>query len=90
MDKNVIQINGGIMLNVDVSVKNVMYVMKNMFRILLHVVAKMENIYQALSMIQKLRVMSHIMKKQRLFQQILMKRKPSVKCKISVFYLHFY
>ena len=90
MDKNVIQINGGIMINVDVSVKNVMYVMKNMFRILLHVVAKMENIYQALSMIQRLRVMSHIMKKQRLFQQILMKRKPSVKCKISVFYLHFY
>ena len=90
MDKNVIQINGGIMINVDVSVKNVMYVMKNMFRILVHVVAKMENIYQALSMIQILRVMSHITKKQKLLQQILMKRKQSVKCKISVFYLHFY
>ena len=41
MDKNVIQINGGIMINVDVSVKNVMYVMKNMFWILVHVVEKM-------------------------------------------------
>ena len=35
-------INGKIMINVDVSVKNVMYVEK-MFGILLHVTAKMEN-----------------------------------------------
>ena len=42
--KNVIQINGGIMINVDVSVKNVTYVKKIIFGILLHVVVKMENI----------------------------------------------
>ena len=44
MEENVIQINGGIMINVDASVKNVMYVKKIMFRILQHVVVKMENI----------------------------------------------
>ena len=42
--KNVIQINGGITINVYVNVKNVMYVEKIKFGILLHVVAKMENI----------------------------------------------
>ena len=44
MEENVIQINGGIMVNDDVSVKNVMYVKKNMLGILLHVVVKMEKI----------------------------------------------
>ena len=44
MDENVIQINVGIMINVDVSVKNVIYVKKIMFGILLHVVVKMGNI----------------------------------------------
>ena len=44
MKENVIQINGGIMINVDESLKNVMYVKKIMFRILLHVIVKMENI----------------------------------------------
>ena len=44
MEKNVIQINAGITTNVDVSVKNVMHVEKNIFGILLHVVVKMENI----------------------------------------------
>ena len=44
MEENVIQINGGIMINVDVSVKNVMYVKKIMFGILLHVIVKMKNI----------------------------------------------
>ena len=44
MEKNVIQINGGIMINVDVSLKNIIYVKKIMFGILLHVVVKMENI----------------------------------------------
>ena len=37
MEENVTQINGGIMTNVDVSVRNVMYVKKIMFGILLHV-----------------------------------------------------
>ena len=42
--KNVIQINGGITINVIVSVKNFMYVKKIIFEILLQVVVKMENI----------------------------------------------
>ena len=44
MKQNVIQINGGIKINVDVSVKNIIYVKKNMFGILVHVFMKMENI----------------------------------------------
>ena len=44
MEENVIQINGGILINVDVSVKNVMYVKKIMLEILLHLIVKMENI----------------------------------------------
>ena len=44
MEENVIQVNGGIMTNVDVSLKKVMYVKKIMFGILLHVIVKMENI----------------------------------------------
>ena len=81
MEENVIQISGGITINVDVSVKNAMYVEKYIFGILLHVVAKMENIYQVLWMIQCLRVMklltwilSHTTKKQKQFQQILSKK----------------
>ena len=46
MKGDVVQINGGIMINVDVSVKKLMYVKKIVFVILLHVIAKMENIYQ--------------------------------------------
>ena len=42
--KNVIQINGGRTVNVDVSVKNIMYVKKVIFRILLDVVFKLKNI----------------------------------------------
>ena len=42
---HVIQINGGIMINVDVSVKDVIYMKKIMFGVLPHVVVKMENIY---------------------------------------------
>ena len=44
MEKNVIQINGGIKINVYVSVNNVVYVKKIIFRILLLAVAKMGNI----------------------------------------------
>ena len=44
MEKNVIQISDGIMINVDVKVINFMYVKKDMFGILIHVVVKMENI----------------------------------------------
>ena len=44
IEKNVIQINGGITINVGVSVKNVMHMKNVIFGILLRVVAKMENI----------------------------------------------
>ena len=40
--------NGGITINVDVSVKNIIYVKKIMFGILLHVIVKIENILQVL------------------------------------------
>ena len=42
MKENLIQINGGIMINVDASMKNI-YLKKIMFGILLHVVGKMDN-----------------------------------------------
>ena len=41
MKENVIQINGGITIDVDVSVKNIMFVKKTIFGILLQVVVKM-------------------------------------------------
>ena len=41
-EKNVIQINGGIMINADVNVKNVIYLNKIIFGILLHVLVQME------------------------------------------------
>ena len=44
MKQNVIQINGGITINVDVSVKNVIYVKKIMFGILLPVIVEIEKI----------------------------------------------
>ena len=44
MEENVILTNGGITANVDVNVKNVIYVKKIMFGILLHVIVEMENI----------------------------------------------
>ena len=44
MEENVTQINGGITVNVDVSVQSVMYVKKIMLGILLHAAVKMENI----------------------------------------------
>ena len=57
MSQNVIQINGRIAINVDVSVKNILYVRKIMFGIPLHVIMKMENIQQVLWMIQGLSVL---------------------------------
>ena len=44
MEENVTHINGRITIYVDVNVKNIMYVKKIIFGILLHVVVKMENI----------------------------------------------
>ena len=44
MEENLIQINGGKTINVDVSVKNIMYGKKIIFAILPYVVAKTVNI----------------------------------------------
>ena len=44
MEENVIEINGEITINVDMSVKNVVYVKDMIFGTLLHVVVKMQNI----------------------------------------------
>ena len=44
MEKNVIQINGDITINVDVSVKSTIYLKKVINGILLHAAVKMENI----------------------------------------------
>ena len=51
-EKNVIQINGGTSINVDVSIKNVVFVKKIIFGILVHAVVKMENIWQVVWVIQ--------------------------------------
>ena len=56
MKQNVSQINCAIKINDDVSVKNIIYVKKIMFGILLEVIVKMENIYQILWIIQRLSV----------------------------------
>ena len=44
MDENVFEINGGITINVDVSVKNIIHVKNIIFGILLRVVVKMVNV----------------------------------------------
>ena len=44
MEENVIQTNGGITVNVDISVKNVMYVKNIIFGTLVYVDVKIENI----------------------------------------------
>ena len=54
MQENIIQINDGIMINVNVIAKIIMYAKKIMFGILIHVIVKMDNIYQVLWMIQQL------------------------------------
>ena len=56
MKEIVTHINGGIMINVDESLKTIMY-LKKILGILLHVIVKMENILQVLWLIQRLFVM---------------------------------
>ena len=48
IEGNLIEIIRGVTINVDVNVKNVIYVKKIMFAILLHLVVRMENIWQVL------------------------------------------
>ena len=46
MEENLVQINGGITINTDVSIRNIMYVKKFTLEILVHVYVKRENIFQ--------------------------------------------
>ena len=57
MEEKAIQIKSAIMINVDVSLKSIIYVKNIIFGILLHVVVKMETIWHVLLTIQYLRVM---------------------------------
>ena len=58
MEENVIPINGGITINVDVSVKNITHVKKIKFVILPHVVVRMEDIsWKVLLTTQQLLIM---------------------------------
>ena len=52
MEEKLIHVDGRIMINANLSVKNVMYVKKIMLEILLHVVVKMDNIKKVLRIIQ--------------------------------------
>ena len=90
MEESVFQVKSGIMINVDVGVKNILYVKKIIFGILQHVVPKMVNINikKVLLMTQLLCVMK-LKKKQKIFQQILMKKKNHVKQNFYI-YFHFY
>ena len=74
IEQNVVQINGGITINVNASVKIIIYVKKDMLGILVHVIVNMENIQQVLWMTQ-LEVQRKTMIKQKPFKEILMKRK---------------
>ena len=56
MEQKVSEVNGGIMINVHVSVKNIIYVKKILSGIQLHAIVKNENILQVLWMIQWLLV----------------------------------
>ena len=57
MEESAIENNDRIAINVDVCVKNVIYVKNIIFGILLHVFVEMENIWQLLWMIKPLQVM---------------------------------
>ena len=43
LKQDIIHINGGIMINVNMSVKSIIYVKKIVFGILLHAIVKMED-----------------------------------------------
>ena len=71
-------------INLDASIKNTIYMKNIIFEILLHVVVKIENIQQVLFIIQQLHVMK-LYKKQKQFQQILMKK--NITCKTQNLYV---
>ena len=87
MEENVIQIKSGITINVHASVKNI-YVEKNIFGILLHVVAKILNMYVA-SIIDN-SVITFNEAETKIVTTSYNEKKQSVKQKISILYMRFY
>ena len=87
MEENVIQIKSGITINVHASVKNI-YVKKNIFGILLHVVAKILNMYVA-SIIDN-SVITFNEEETKIVTTSYNEKKQSVKQKISILYMRFY
>ena len=73
-------------INVAASLKSLIYVKENMFRILIHVFLIMENIQQMLWIIKQFCTMK-LQKKQ--LQPLLMTRKQPGKRKIPIVHLHF-
>ena len=74
MEESEIQIKIRIIVNVKASARNIIYVRKIMFGILLHLIVKMVNILQILLTIPSLRVMK-LKSKQKQSQKILMRKK---------------
>ena len=84
MEEIVIQIKGEIMINIDVSVKNVMYVKKTMSGILLH------GKYLPSIMDDSAIMCYEIIESYKEATNFNEKKTQPVKRKISIFYLHFY
>ena len=88
MEENVNQINGGIMINVDVRVKNAMDVKKIMFGILLQIIVKIGK-YLA-SIMDDSAIMCDEIIESRKEETDLMKIRQPVKHKTFIFQFHFY
>ena len=85
MVETVSQIKNGITINVDGSVKNIIYVKR------LHLEAWSCSYKNGTYLVNIMDdSIIHKTKKQKLFKQILMKKMKPIKPKIYTFYLHFY
>ena len=87
MEESIIQINGGIIIKVNVSVKDVMYMKNIMFGILVNVVVKMGNMDDSAITWDEVRELYD--EETNTIPKIFNDRKASLKRKISLFYLHF-
>ena len=85
--ENEIEMNGGITINVDVSVKNIIYVKKNYIWNPSTCICENRK-YLARIVDDSVTMCDEVKKKQ--FQQILIKRKQPVKRKVFIFHLNFY
>ena len=88
MEENVIQIIGGIMIKVDMNVKNVTYVKKTIFGVVL-CQKYLANIMDDLVIMCEEVIEPYHKKIKNYPQQTLIKRKRSIKLKISTFCLRF-